>query len=139
MQLSSKIFLLLCLISTPVHAWAEMITGTVVAIDREQNSFILRIEGERTLQVRKMHSPLPRRMKPGRHIRIWGSYNSSGTAFRATDIRGVGKNRHHDQTGVRARIGNGKYCRKEQTDTGRPCHDRHPNNIPTAARDSGQQ
>ena len=138
MRRSSKIFLLLCIIFAPVLAWAEMITGTVVAIDREQNSFVLHLDNKHTVQIKKLHSPLPGRMKPGRQIRIWGSYNPAGTIFEATDIRGAGNNRHHDQTGVRARFGNGKYCPKGQDSSWKPRHNRHLNTIPAAKQESSQ-
>ncbi len=135
---SSKIFLMLCIIFAPVLAWAEMITGTVVAIDREQNSFVLRLDGEHTVQIKKLHSPLPGRMKPGRQIRIWGSYNPAGTIFEATDIRGAGSNRHHDQTGVRARIGNGKYCHRNQGGHWKHRHNRHIDTIPAAKQEGSR-
>ena len=136
MRLAGKIFLLLLLISVPVAAGAEMLTGTVIAVNREQNSFILDPAGEGTLRVKKINSPLPARMKPGRQIRIWGSYDPTGTLFRATDIRGAGKRRHHDQTGVRARIGNGRYCRKDHAGAWKPPRALQPKELPAAQNDS---
>lgn len=132
MRLYSNIFFLLCIISVPAHAWAEMITGTVGGIDRDQKSFILLMDGERTLRVKRMHHPLPGRMKPGKQIRIWGRYDPATNVFRATDIRGVGGRHHRDQTGVRDRIGNGKYCRRNQDESGKPRKGRHPGSLPAA-------
>jgi len=106
------LLLLLVIISAPVPAGAEMMAGTVVSVDREQGTFVLRTEGQQEVQVHTGISQLPWRMIAGKKIRIWGKYGPDDKNFTATDIRGSGNKRHHDPTGVRARIGNGKYCRK---------------------------
>lgn len=110
----SKYFLLqlLILILAPAIAGAEMVSGTVLSVDREQGVIILRTDSQQALRVHTDISPLPRRMIAGKRIRIWGAYEPGINRFTATDIRGPGKSPHHDPTGVRARIGNGKYCRK---------------------------
>ena len=106
---------LLILILTPAFAGAEMMAGTVLSVDREQGVFVLRTDSQQDLRVHTDISPLPRRMVKGKRIRIWGAYEPGSNRFTATDIRGPGKNLHHDQTGVRARITKSKYCRKPPT------------------------
>jgi len=110
------LILFLFLISAPVPAGAEMMAGTVLTVDREQGTFVLRTDTRQEVEVHTDISPLPGRMMSGKRVRIWGVYDPDSQSFTATDIRGPGKNRQHDPTGVRARIGNGKYCR--QTPTG---------------------
>jgi hypothetical protein len=116
-QAERFLLLLLFIISITASAHAEMITGTVVTVEREKGIFYLRTDRQQEIQVRTRLFQLPKRLIPGRQVRVWGDFSRDNTVFAATDIRGAGKNRHHDQTGVRARIGNGKYCLKSKDET----------------------
>ncbi len=119
-QADCFLLLILFIISAAAPAAAEMITGTVVSVDREQKVFLLRTDTRQEIEVQA--NRLPKRLISGRQIRVWGDYTVAHKKFTATDIRGAGKNRHHDQTGVRARIGNGKYCLKPgDTNSRRDC------------------
>jgi len=101
---------LLILILAHTSAEAEMVTGTVLSVDREQSVFILSLAREQNIAVYTDIFPLPGRVATGRTVRIWGTYDSDSNNFIATDIRGPGRNLRHDPTGARARITSGGHC-----------------------------
>ena len=101
---------LLLLILAPAAAGAEMVAGTTLSVDRQQGTFVMLTDAQAELEVLTNISPLPRRVAPGKRVRIWGRYEASGNRFIATDVRGPGKHHYHDPTGVRGRINKRQHC-----------------------------
>ena len=119
---------LLTVILAPAPAGAEMIRGTVLNVDRERGSFTLQVAPDRVLTVYTDIAPLPKRLKPDRQVRIWGTHIPETNNFFATDIRGMGKHPNHDPTGVRSRMFRNRHCPD--------CEKKQPSEEETKAEDA---
>ncbi|HEB68862.1 MAG TPA: hypothetical protein ENI88_04495 [Desulfobulbus sp.] len=107
------------LLATPTEA--ETLTGMVLSTEDAQ--FVFRQTSKQTAEtepvdIRVVFLPatqrgrfargpaFPRCVRPGRTLRISGSFDSEKNIFVAREIHGIpGPGRHHDPTGVRARLG----------------------------------
>ena len=103
-----ELLLPVLLLLFPWTAGAEMISGTVLRVDRDRAKIDLLLAGDREITIHSA-APLPRRLRAGRTIRAWGEY-STDKVFQATDIRGPGRHHGHDPTGVRQRLHRGWNC-----------------------------
>ena len=110
-QHRNSLFLILLLLCPPI-AGAEMISGTVLQVERDRGDIVLKTARDREIQVHTT-SPLPRRVQAGREIRAWGEFTADDQ-FQATDIRGPGRHHGLDPTGVRLRLHKGRQCSRHQ-------------------------
>jgi len=127
-----SLFLLLLLAATviicPADSRAEMISGTVLSLDREEHQVVLEVQrddGETGEVMIQTDSPLPPCAEPGATMRAWGSYdNDTGQTFVAHDLRGAGRRFGRDPTGVRSRLH--KYHRSGGSSSTRTGGSRRP-------------
>ena len=110
-RFNNSFFLLLLALLGPAVCRAEMISGTVFSMDRQQNTFVLITENKEKILVNREAAGLPFHMRVGKRIRVWGTYSVDTTQFLATDIRGPGRHHGQDPTGARARLGKRRNCR----------------------------
>lgn len=113
------------LLREPAAGSAEVLTGRVLAVDREHNQLTLQPApdtqaGVTALTVRytipgsgNNPSPgLPACIQPGKVVQVQGRYtNKQQTGFAASDIHGLQPAGARDATGVRARLGS---CRRSR-------------------------
>ncbi len=124
-----KLFFFLLLAGLPLacQARAETLIGTVVSVKEDRFIFQEKQpkEGEpapREFQVlfvpatqrgRFSSGPaFPHCVRAGRTVRLSGSFDPQKNIFSAREIHGVpGRRKHHDPTGVRARLGRCRHPR----------------------------
>ncbi len=99
-------FMVCCSQFLAIPGFAEPLTGTVVAVDREKSEVILDVspqQGKPQQVLITTDESLPACALPGTTMRAWGSFvGEDKTTFSATNLRGV--RRHRDKTGVLARL-----------------------------------
>jgi len=105
------LFCLLVLAATvifcPADSWSEMISGTVLSLDREEHTVVLEVPtdaGGTGEVIIRTDAPLPPCAEPGATMRAWGSYDDTKESFVAHDLRGPGRHLGRDPTGVRSRL-----------------------------------
>lgn len=93
---------------TPIPGSAEILLGTVVSVDREQQQIVLQVEAENDRQREitvQATGALPACTVAGTTMRVWGAFESEKKIFfTATDFRGPGGWSGHDPTGVHSRL-----------------------------------
>ena len=105
------LFFLLVLAATvsicPADSRSEMISGTVLSLDREEHKVVLAVPtdaGGTGEVIIRTDAPLPPCAEPGATMRAWGSYDDTKESFVAHDLRGPGRRLGRDPTGVRSRL-----------------------------------
>jgi hypothetical protein len=113
---------------------AEVVLGTVVAVDRDQGRVTLKVidssgngnsngqNGAKSVTVMVSADKIPDGLTAGDTVRVWGEYsgNGGGVTFRASAIRKRGSaNSGNDPTGVRSRLGQGWQGGQGSGSTGR--------------------
>jgi len=115
------------LVCHPATGWSEMISGKVLALDKEEHLIMLEVQnadGESSEVVIQTDAPLPPCAVPGETMRAWGSYeDDTGQTFIAHDLRGPGRRFTTDPTGVRSRLH--KYHRSGGSTSSRVGRSRH--------------
>jgi hypothetical protein len=106
------VILVVLLLFMPIAAGAEMITGKVISRNDEQSSVILELDNGETIAILTPDLTLPHCVIEGQQVRVWGDFSADKTTFDASDIRGPGRNKIHDPTGVRFRLGKGSNQHK---------------------------
>ena len=96
----------LCLVAPLCRA--EMISGTVLSLDREERQVVLEVnteDGGTSEVLIQTEAPLPPCADLGKTMRAWGSYeDDTEQTFVAHDLRGPGRRFKNDPTGVRSRL-----------------------------------